>query len=79
MPPSLSHRYFASFLLYTLINGLLVLGSVCVTLYLGPAAAGSGIPEVKVREKACHGKVAICLPSSRSNSPACLPLAFTRI
>ena len=39
--------YLTSFLLYSIINCLLVLASVLVTLYLGPAAAGSGISEVK--------------------------------
>ncbi|GAX72881.1 hypothetical protein CEUSTIGMA_g336.t1 [Chlamydomonas eustigma] len=39
--------YFPSFLLYSCINGVLVLGSVLVTVFIGPAAAGSGISEVK--------------------------------
>ena len=42
-----SYGYLTSFLLYALINGLLVLVSVLVTIYMGPAAAGSGISEVK--------------------------------
>ena len=42
------HRYLPSFLLYATINGLLVLAAVLLTLFIGPAAAGSGISEVKV-------------------------------
>ena len=45
--PSSSLRYLASFLLYAVINSALVMSSVGITLGLGPAAAGSGISEVK--------------------------------
>ena len=38
-----------AFILYILINATLVACAVLVTLHLGPAAAGSGIAEVKVR------------------------------
>lgn len=38
-----------SFLLYLLINCSLVAAAVAVTVYWAPAAAGSGIAEVKVR------------------------------
>lgn len=40
---------FASYLVYVLINCSLVAASVYITVYHGPAAAGSGIAEVKVR------------------------------
>ena len=43
------HRYFLSYIVYTLINASLVFFAVIVTLFIGPAAAGSGIGEVKVR------------------------------
>ncbi|GLC67770.1 hypothetical protein PLESTF_000605500 [Pleodorina starrii] len=36
-----------SFLAYVAMNAALVTGSVAITAYLGPAAAGSGIPDVK--------------------------------
>ena len=39
--------YLSSFLLYASINATLVLASVCFTLFVGPEAAGSGIPQVK--------------------------------
>jgi chloride channel 7 len=42
-------RAVASFLVYVLINTILVAGSVMITVYYAPAAAGSGIAEVKVR------------------------------
>lgn len=38
-----------SFLAYVAMNAALVTASVAITIYVGPAAAGSGIPEVKVR------------------------------
>ena len=41
-------RYLGAFLLYATINAALVFGSVAITVFLGPAAAGSGISEVKV-------------------------------
>ena len=44
-----------SFLVYVCINTVLVFGAVAVTAYVGPAAAGSGIAEVKVSVScACH-------------------------
>mmetsp|Transcript_23545 Transcript_23545/g.51672 ORF Transcript_23545/g.51672 Transcript_23545/m.51672 type:complete len:861 (+) Transcript_23545:337-2919(+) len=39
--------FFASFLVYALINATLVLASVAITMFIGPAAAGSGIADVK--------------------------------
>lgn len=38
---------FASYLLYTLINCILVFFSSLIVVYYAPAAAGSGIPDVK--------------------------------
>ncbi len=38
-----------SFLVYLAINTALVFTAVAITTYVGPAAAGSGIAEVKVR------------------------------
>ncbi len=37
-----------SYLAYVAMNAALVTASVAITLYIGPAAAGSGIPDVKV-------------------------------
>lgn len=42
------NQAFASYLVYVLINCSLVVASVFITVYYGPAAAGSGIAEVKV-------------------------------
>ncbi|KAK4434016.1 Chloride channel protein CLC-d [Sesamum alatum] len=39
--------YFAGFLVYMLINLALVLSSACIITQFAPAAAGSGIPEIK--------------------------------
>ena len=39
---------FLAFLVYVLINAALVVFAVLFTLYVGPAAVGSGIAEVKV-------------------------------
>ncbi|KAL6503455.1 hypothetical protein OROGR_025378 [Orobanche gracilis] len=39
--------YFAGFLVYTFINLALVLSSVYIVTQFAPAAAGSGIPEIK--------------------------------
>jgi H+/Cl- antiporter ClcA len=39
---------FASYLVYVLINCSLIVGSVALTVFVAPAAAGSGIAEVKV-------------------------------
>ena len=44
---AMSHTYFGAFLVYALLNCLLVFGSACIVTYYAPAAAGSGIPEVK--------------------------------
>lgn len=53
-------HYLGSFVVYTLINAALVLASVLVTLFIGPAAAGSGIADVKagVELMHAHGYVA---------------------
>jgi chloride channel 7 len=42
------HHAFASYLVYALINCSLIVGSVALTVMVAPAAAGSGIAEVKV-------------------------------
>lgn len=39
--------YIAGFLVYILINLALVFSSVCIITQFAPAAAGSGIPEIK--------------------------------
>ncbi|CAN1280306.1 Chloride channel protein CLC-d, partial [Linum perenne] len=39
--------YFAGFVLYVLINLVLVFSSVYIITHFAPAAAGSGIPEIK--------------------------------
>lgn len=39
--------YFAGFLVYILINLILVFSSVYIITKFAPAAAGSGIPEIK--------------------------------
>lgn len=44
----MEYSYFASFIVYTLFNVALVLSSSLLILYFAPAAAGSGIPDVKV-------------------------------
>ncbi|CAA6653621.1 unnamed protein product [Spirodela intermedia] len=41
------HSYFAGFLVYILFNLALVLSSVFIVTQFAPAAAGSGIPEIK--------------------------------
>ncbi|XP_078435555.1 chloride channel D isoform X2 [Wolffia australiana] len=43
----IKHSYFAGFFVYTLFNLLLVLSSVFIITKFAPAAAGSGIPEIK--------------------------------
>jgi H+/Cl- antiporter ClcA len=43
-----SRQMLASYLVYVLINCSLIVGSVALTVYVAPAAAGSGIAEVKV-------------------------------
>ncbi|PIN00913.1 Cl- channel CLC-7 and related proteins (CLC superfamily) [Handroanthus impetiginosus] len=43
----IQRSYFAGFLVYMLINLALVLSSVCIITRFAPAAAGSGIPEIK--------------------------------
>ena len=47
-------RAVASFFVYVLINTVLVAGSVMITVYYAPAAAGSGIAEVKVSEQCLY-------------------------
>ncbi|CAL9054409.1 chloride channel protein CLC-c-like isoform X2 [Musa acuminata AAA Group] len=43
----LEHRYFAAFLAYCSINAILAASAAALCAYVAPAAAGSGIPEVK--------------------------------
>lgn len=52
---------FLSFLIYIAINAALVTLSVAVTVHFGPAAAGSGIADVKVGTilKACITHTAV--------------------
>ncbi|GIL91065.1 hypothetical protein Vretimale_9495 [Volvox reticuliferus] len=42
-----SGNLVGSFMAYVAMNAALVTASVAITLYIGPAAAGSGIPDVK--------------------------------
>ncbi|KAG0456779.1 hypothetical protein HPP92_024567, partial [Vanilla planifolia] len=43
----IQHSYFLGFLVYALFNLVLVLSSVYIVTQFAPAAAGSGIPEIK--------------------------------
>ena len=43
----MQHSYFAGFLVYVIFNGALVFSSVYIVTQYAPAAAGSGIPEIK--------------------------------
>nr|GMD87087.1 chloride channel protein CLC-D [Ipomoea batatas] len=43
----IQNSYFVGFLVYTLINLVLVFSSVYIITHFAPAAAGSGIPEIK--------------------------------
>lgn len=43
----LKERFFVAFLLLAVWNLLLALSAACLCAYVAPAAAGSGIPEVK--------------------------------
>ncbi|MCO5557006.1 hypothetical protein L7F22_010561 [Adiantum nelumboides] len=43
----MEHSYFAGFLVYSLFNVALVFSSVYIVTKFAPAAAGSGIPEIK--------------------------------
>ncbi|XP_078155156.1 chloride channel D isoform X1 [Carex rostrata] len=43
----IQHSYFAGYLVYVLINLALVFSSVFIVTHFAPAAAGSGIPEIK--------------------------------
>ncbi|KAG9456454.1 hypothetical protein H6P81_000962 [Aristolochia fimbriata] len=43
----IQHSYFAGFIVYMLINLALVFSSVFIITQFAPAAAGSGIPEIK--------------------------------
>ncbi|KAJ8475911.1 hypothetical protein OPV22_019638 [Ensete ventricosum] len=43
----LEHRYFTAFLAYGSINAVLAASAAALCAYVAPAAAGSGIPEVK--------------------------------
>lgn len=48
------NQAFASYLVYVLINCSLIVGSVALTVMVAPAAAGSGIAEVKVNLLGCQ-------------------------
>lgn len=43
----IQHSYFAGFVIYVLFNLALVFSSVYIVTKFAPAAAGSGIPEIK--------------------------------
>jgi chloride channel 7 len=43
----IQRSYFAGFVIYVLINLVLVFSSVYIVTHFAPAAAGSGIPEIK--------------------------------
>lgn len=43
----IQHSYFAGYLVYVLFNLALVFSSVFIVTHFAPAAAGSGIPEIK--------------------------------
>ncbi|XP_043703079.1 putative chloride channel-like protein CLC-g [Telopea speciosissima] len=43
----LEHRYVMAFAVFTICNLALILFSSVITIFLAPAAAGSGIPEIK--------------------------------
>ncbi|KAJ6721564.1 CHLORIDE CHANNEL PROTEIN CLC FAMILY MEMBER [Salix viminalis] len=43
----IQRSYFAGFVIYVLINLILVFSSVYIVTHFAPAAAGSGIPEIK--------------------------------
>eukprot|EP00250_Pteridium_aquilinum_P011550 c20146_g1_i1 orf=525-2813(-) len=43
----MQHSYFAGFLVYSIFNAALVFSSVYIVTQYAPAAAGSGIPEIK--------------------------------
>ncbi|KAG6553541.1 hypothetical protein Mapa_004454 [Marchantia paleacea] len=43
----MKHSYFLAFLIYALFNAALVFSSVYIVTQFAPAAAGSGIPEIK--------------------------------
>lgn len=43
----IQHSYFVGFLVYILLNLALVFSSVYIVTQFAPAAAGSGIPEIK--------------------------------
>lgn len=45
-----------TFLCYSALNLLLVLLAACMVLFVGPAAAGSGIPDVKVPSPTLRGE-----------------------
>ena len=43
----IKHSYFVGFFVYTIFNLALVFSSVYIVTNFAPAAAGSGIPEIK--------------------------------
>lgn len=43
----MNHSYFLALLVYVLFNGALVFSSAFIVTHFAPAAAGSGIPEIK--------------------------------
>lgn len=43
----IQHSYFVGFLVYIFFNLALVFSSVYIVTHFAPAAAGSGIPEIK--------------------------------
>eukprot|EP01025_Chloroclados_australasicus_P054300 TRINITY_DN6431_c0_g1_i5.p2 TRINITY_DN6431_c0_g1~~TRINITY_DN6431_c0_g1_i5.p2 ORF type:complete len:402 (-),score=33.35 TRINITY_DN6431_c0_g1_i5:272-1477(-) len=44
---AMNSSYFASYLIYMLFNCILVMLSASIVVFYGPAAAGSGIPDIK--------------------------------
>lgn len=68
----LPHSYLASFICYVGINCALVAVAAALVNYAAPAAAGSGIPEVKVRRER-EGRL---LATPRR--PSCVTLEHSR-
>jgi H+/Cl- antiporter ClcA len=60
-----------SFLAYVAVNTALVGGSAALTVLLAPAAAGSGIAEVKVWCRGVAGTARGCVGVSVRNSDGC--------
>jgi H+/Cl- antiporter ClcA len=59
--------YVAGFIVYVLINLVLVLSSVYIVTHFAPAAAGSGIPEIKGY---LNGKLDLCQSAFLRSSKA---------